>query len=69
MDAIEKELLSRKDEIKKELQLLFKANIKITDWDVPEADDEKAATILAEIMQEALDEIKQDIKNGKYKNY
>jgi len=69
MDAIEKELLSRKEEIKKELQLLFKANIKITDWDVPEADDEKAATILAEIVQEALDEIKQDIRDGKYKNY
>ncbi len=69
MDAIEKELLSRKSEIKKELEILFKTNMKITDWDVPEADDEKAAKLLVGIMQEALDEIKEDIASGKYKNY
>jgi len=69
MDAVEKELNARKDEIKKELELLFKTNMKITDWDVPEADDQKAAQIVLSIMQEALDEIKEDIQAGKYNNY
>ena len=69
MDAVEKELNARKDEIKKELELLFKTNMKITDWDVPEADDQKAAQIVLSIMQEALDKIKEDIQAGKYNNY
>ncbi len=69
MDAVQKELASRKNEIKKELEILFKTNMKITDWDVPEADDEEAARILVDIMQEALDEIKNDIASGAYKNY
>jgi hypothetical protein len=69
MDAIEKELLSRKEEIQKELELLFKANMKITDWDVPEADDTKAANLLLEIIQEKLDALKADVAAGKFKNY
>jgi uncharacterized protein YecE (DUF72 family) len=69
MDALKKELESRRESIKKEVRFLFKANMKFTDWDVPEADDEKAARILLDIIKEALDEIEQDIDNGKYKNY
>ncbi|MEO1937473.1 MAG: hypothetical protein ABGW85_02445 [Sulfurimonas sp.] len=69
MDAIEKELLSRKEEIQKELELLFKANMKITDWDVPEADDTKAANILLDIMQEKIDALRTDVAEGKFKNY
>ncbi len=69
MDAVEKELQSRKEEIQKELELLFKANMRITDWDVPEADDRKAADILVTILQDALDSIKNDIQAGKYDNY
>jgi len=69
MDAIEKELTSRKTEIKNELQLLFKANMKVTDWDVPEADDEKASKILLDIFKESIKDIEQDIVDGKYKNY
>ena len=69
MDAIQKEFESRKDEIQKELELLFKANMKITNWDVPEADDQKAAEILLNILQEGLEKIKEDVKNGTYKNY
>jgi len=66
MDTVEKELHSRKDEITKELKFLFKANMKITDWDIPEPDNQKAAEILADILQEGLDEIKNDIKNGNF---
>jgi len=69
MDAIQQELQSRKSEIKKSLELLFKANMKITDWDVPEANDKQAAVILTDILQEMLDEIKSDVKAGKYDNY
>jgi len=68
-DAVIKELAVRKAEIKKELELLFATNMKITDWDVPEADDEEGARVLWRIMQETLDSIKKDIDAGKYKNY
>ena len=69
METILKELLSRKSEIDAALELLFKTNMKITDWDVPEADDKKAAEILVEMMQEKLNLIKADIAEGKYNNY
>jgi len=49
-DAVIKELAVRKAEIEKELELLFKANMKITDWDVPEGDDSEAADIILNIM-------------------
>ena len=61
MNVIQKELQSRKAEIKKAVELLFKANMKITDWDVPEADNNEAAKILIQIMQEEFDEIKEDV--------
>lgn len=69
MDVIQKELESRKSEIREAMQLLFKANMKITDWDVPEADDNQAAKIIVDILQEVLDEIKADIIAGKYDYY
>lgn len=69
MNAIEKELESRKTEIQEKILAVFKMNMKITDWDVPEADDNLAANILVQIMQEALDQIKEDVEAGKYDNY
>ena len=69
MDVIQKELESRKSEIKTAMELIFKANMKITDWDVPEADDSEAANILLKILQETLDEIKADVTAGKYDYY
>jgi len=69
MDAVEKELLSRKEEIQAELELLFKANMKITDWDVPEADDTKAANLLLDIMQEKIESLRADVAAGKFENY
>lgn len=69
MNVIQKELQSRKSEIKKEVELLFKANMKITDWDVPEADDNEAAKILVSIFEEVLAEIKEDVTAGKYDYY
>ena len=69
MNVIQKELESRKTEIRKGMELLFKANMKITDWDVPEADDNEAANIIVDMLQEVLDEIKVDIAAGKYDYY
>jgi len=69
MDVIQKELTSRKAEIQGAIELLFKANMKITDWDVPEADDKEGAKILLDMMQEKIDAIRADISAGKYDNY
>jgi len=69
MDVILKELTSRKSEIQKEVEILFKANMKITDWDVPEADDKKAAEILLAMIEEKLAAIRSDIAAGKYDYY
>jgi hypothetical protein len=63
------ELASRKAEIEKELELLFKVNMKITDWDVPEADDKEAAKLILGIMQKKIDAIRADVEAGKYDNY
>jgi len=68
-DAVIKELAVRKAEIEKELELLFKANMKITDWDVPEGDDSEAADIILKIMDKKIQELRDDVKAGKYKNY
>jgi len=66
MDIIEKELESRKSEIKKQVELLFRANMTITDWDVPEADDNKAAKLLINIIREAVADIEKEVEAGKY---
>jgi len=69
MDTIRKELLSRKGEIELAIDLLFKINMKIMDWDVPEADDKEGATIILDMMQEKIDQIRADVQAGKYDNY
>ena len=69
MQAIIQELESRKGEIEGAIELLFKTNMKITDWDVPEADDKQAAKILLDMMQKKLDTIRADVTAGKYDNY
>lgn len=69
MQAIIKELNSRKLEIQKEVELLFKANMKITDWDVPEADDKQAADILLKMIQEKVDALRVEVDAGRYDYY
>ena len=65
----EKEAEMMKREIKKEIRLIFKANMKIFDWDIPENDDRKSAEIIISIMREALDELSDEVTAGKYDNY
>jgi AAA+ ATPase superfamily predicted ATPase len=69
MEAIKKELQERKSEIEEAIDIVFKANMKITDWDVPEADDKEAANIILAIMQTKINQIKVDIDSGKFDNY
>jgi uncharacterized FlaG/YvyC family protein len=65
----EKEIESRKEDIEKELEALFKSNMKITDWNVPESDDQKAAELIVEIFETKLSKIKEQVKNGEYKYF
>ena len=62
----EKEISSRKEEIENQLESLFESNMKITNWDVPETDDKKAAELILDVLEKKLATIKTDVKNGKY---
>lgn len=69
MNSAEQDILRRKDEIISEVNAIFKVNMKITDWDVPEADDVFAGKMILDIMQEALDGLKVKLDEGKFKDY
>ena len=69
MNAQEKEMDMMKTEITKEVRAIFKTNMKIFDWDIPENDDRKSAEIILSHMQKALDELKAEVEEGKYDNY
>ena len=69
MTPQEKELQAMRSEIVKELRAIFKANMKIFNWDIPENDDDASAQLILDTMQKALDELKEEVKAGKYKNY
>ena len=66
---VEKDLHSRKEAIRDELESLFKSNLKIVNWNVPEVDDQNASEILISILEDKLIEIKNDVNAGKYKEY
>ncbi len=65
----EKEFAQLKNEIKAEVKAIFKTNMKIFDWDIPENDDRASAQLILQAMQEAIDEIKADVEAGRYDNY
>ena len=69
MNPVKQDILRRKDEIVSEVNAIFKVNMKITDWDVPEADDALAAKMILDIMQEALDGLKVKLAEGEFKDY
>ncbi len=66
ISAIEQDLQSRKDEIRADLESLFEEHLKIANWNIPEAEDQKIAKGLSLILEEKLNEIKQKIKEGRY---
>ncbi|KYJ87233.1 hypothetical protein [Sulfurovum riftiae] len=65
----DREIEQLRNEIRKEVRAVFKANMKIFDWDIPENDDRKSAEMIIGVMQEAMDELKQEITDGKYDQY
>jgi len=69
MNPVEQDILGRKDEIISEVNAIFKVNMKITNWDVPEADDALAGKMIIDIMQEALDGLKAKLDAGEFKDY
>jgi len=69
MTPQEKEFEAMKSEIHKEIRAIFKANMKIFDWDIPENDDRASAELILGAMQEALDTLKEEVTCGKYDNY
>ncbi len=69
MTPQEKEFEAMKREIQKEVRAIFKANMKIFDWDIPENNDRASAELILGAMQEALDTLKAEVSSGKYDNY
>jgi len=69
LSMTEKEILDRTEAIESQLELLFKTNMKITNWDVPETDDKKAAEMIIEILEKKVAKLKNDVINGKYDYY
>jgi len=65
----EQEIEKMQGEITTELRAVFKTNMKIFDWDIPENDDKKSAQLIINVMQKAMDELKSEIADGKYNNY
>lgn len=69
MNPVEQDISRRKNEIILEVKALFNANIKFTDWDVPEADNQLAAKLIIDVMQEALDGLKKELSEGHFKDW
>jgi hypothetical protein len=69
MTPQEQEIAKMEGEITTELRAVFKANMKIFDWDIPENDDRRSAEMILDVMQKALDALKTEVKNGKYDQY
>ena len=65
MTPQEQEIAKMKDEITTELRAVFKGNMKGIDWDIPENDDRKSAELIIKEMQDAMDDLKQEIQDGK----
>ena len=69
MNPVKQDILERKAEIISEVNAIFKLNMKITSWDVPEADDALAEQMIIDIMQEALDGLKVKLNKCEFKDY
>ena len=69
MTPQEQEIIKMQDEIRTELRAVFKMNMKIFDWDIPENDDRKSAELIINVMQKAMDGLKKEIEAGEYDQY
>jgi hypothetical protein len=69
MDAQHKELEMMRKEITAEVRGIFKTNMKIFNWDIPENDGREAADLILDVMQEAIDALRKEVKEGAYDQY
>lgn len=69
MDTQQKEYEKMKGEIETEIRAIFKANMKIFDWDIPENDERKSARLIITAIEEAIERLKDEVEAGKYDNY
>ena len=69
MTPQEQEIIKMQDEIRTELRAVFKMNMKIFDWDIPENDDRRSAELIINVMQKAMDGLKKEIEAGEYDQY
>ena len=69
MTPQEQEIEKMQSEIRTELRAVFKMNMKIFDWDIPENDDRKSAELIINVMQKAMDGLKKEIEAGEYDQY
>ena len=69
MTPQEQEIIKMQEEIRTELRAVFKMNMKIFDWDIPENDDRRSAELIINVMQKAMDGLKKEIEAGKYDQY
>jgi len=66
VSPIQQDLRRRKDEIRDDLESFFEKNLKITNWNVPEAEDQEIFESLISIVEDKLNEIKDNVKNREY---
>ena len=69
MTPQEQEIKKVRSEIKKEIKAVFKVNMKIFNWNIPENDDRRSAELIFAVMQKTMDTLKQEIEAGKYDQY
>lgn len=69
MNAQEIEIEKLRGEIGAEVRGIFKANMKIFDWNIPENDDRRSADMILAVMREALDQLKNEVDEGKFDTY
>ncbi|WP_331775121.1 hypothetical protein [Sulfurospirillum sp. 1612] len=60
MNETEKGVAALKDEIRAEIRGIYKLNMTFEGWSVPEMDAAKAKERILAVMQEALDELKEE---------
>jgi len=69
MTPQEQEIEKMQGEITTELRAVFKGNMKIFDWDIPENDDRKSAELIFAVMQKAMNDLRKEIDAGQYDQY
>ena len=69
MTPQEQEIKKMRSEITKEMRAVFKVNMKVFDWDIPENDDRRSAELILRVMQDTLYDLNTEVSSGKYDNY